>query len=224
MMERLRGCFRSVFAAVGCATVLMVGGVAGWKYRAQLGDTYRWVAERWRGAPSMTEAARDPGVPSREARRSAERKEAAIGRRDGPAYVVLTASELAALIEDRLDPVARAALDSIRVTLDEGRFGLAARLRTDGVTAAALGPVADILGPRQPIRMVGPVEVAQPGAVRWAPDEVVIHKLPLPRAAILRLVDHLTGESEGVFIIPVPPTVGDVRVRASGVTFYRRIE
>ncbi len=223
MMEQLRGCFRSVFAAVGCATVLMVGGVAGWKYRAQLGDAYRWVTERWRDAPSVTDAAGDPGVPSREARRSAERKEAAIGRRDGPAYVVLTASELAALIQDRLDPVARAALDSFRVTLDDGRFGLAAQLRTD-VTAAALGPVADILGPRQPIRMVGPVEVVKPGVVQWTPDEVLVHKVPLPRAAISRLVDHLTGASDGTFLVPVPATVGDVRVRESGVTFYRGME
>lgn len=220
MIERLRGCFRNFFALVGCATVLVAGGILAWQYRAALADGYRWAAARWRGAATAPAA----GAPSADALRSAERKEAAIARRDGPAYVVLTAAEAASLLEHRLAPAVRLALDSIRVTLENGRFVLDARLRTDRVAPAQLGPLAEFVGEAQPLRMAGPLRVTDPGRLSWTPDEAVIRGFPLPRAAIGRLVTHLTGGAEGEFIMPVPETVGDVRVRAEGVTFYRRAD
>lgn len=222
MMERVRGCFRNVLAAVGCVTVLAVGSVAGWQYRAQLGDAYRWAVARVRGA--VGDVAADTGRPTAAGRRSAERKEAAIARQGGPAYVVLTASELAALIQDRLDPAARIVLDSLQVALDEGRVAVLAQVRTDRLSAVVQGPVADLLGPRQPVVLSGPVSIARPGRLVWTPEEAEVRGFPLPRAATARLVDHVTGGTDGMLIITVPEAVGDVRVRADGITFYRRVD
>ena len=47
---------------------------------------------------------------------------------------------------------------------------------------------------------------------------------PAFSASIPLLVDRLTGGTDGVLLIAVPPTVGEVRVRSEGVTFYRRDE
>ncbi len=224
MIQRLQGCFRNLFAGVGCVAVLVVGGFAAWEYRAHLDDWYRWTAARVRRVVAGRPPTSAGGVASAAALRAAQRKESAMARPDDPAYVVLTADEVASLIAVRLEPLPRTALDSLQVVLADGRFGLAAQLSTEGLSAAALGPLAEFVGPTQPVRLAGPVRILGRGRLGWEPDEVVIRAIPLPRAAVTRLVEHLTGDARGVFIITVPETVGDVRVRVDGVTFYRRTE
>lgn len=216
------GCVKNMFAGIGCVTVLAVGGVAGWHYRAQLGGLYRSVV----GVPETVDPTleRSIGVPGTEALRRAERKEAAMASRRGPGYVRLTADEMASLIEARLDPRVRRALDSVRVELAPDRFTLEGQMVLEVFSRDALGPLAELLGSRQPIRVGGPAEIAVPGDVRWRPDEFVIRAFPFPSSAIPRLVNHLTGGTTGAFSIPVPPTVGEIRIRPEGVTFYRRSE
>lgn len=215
----LKGCFRNFFALIGCAVVLIVLAVVGWEYRAQLGGIARSVLGSEPGAPVADTVA--VGVPSADALASAERKEAAILSSRGPAFVSLTAAEMASLIDRRLDPVARGALDSISVQLSEGTFSLAASVRTDLFSPELLGPFADLLGSTHPMRMAGPGRLVGPGRLSWDVNEFVIHAFPFPQSAIPRLIDRLTGGSDGAFVIPIPKTVGDVRVRADGVTFYR---
>jgi hypothetical protein len=214
------GCFKNLFASIGCLTVLVVGGIVGWHFRAQLAGVYHSVV----GAPPAadTAAAASVGVPSAEALRRAERKEDAIAARGGPAYVQLSADEMASLIEARLDPIARRALDSVRVVLAPDRFVMEGQILLQVFSRDALGPLADLLGSRQPIRVGGMAEVAAPGDVRWRPDEFVIRAFPFPSSAIPRLVNHLSGGTTGTFAIPVPSTVGALRILPDGVTFYRR--
>lgn len=218
----LKGCFRNVFALIGCFTVLAVLAVLGWQYRAQISGLVRsFAVEGSRAASGDTVSA---GRPSPGALRSAERKEAAIARSGGPAFVSLTAAEMASLIERRLVAAARGALDSISVAMTEGRFTLAAQVHTDLFSGDLLGPFADLLGSRHPMRMAGPARLREPGALAWEVNEFVIHAFPFPQSAIPRLIDRLTGGSDGAFVIRVPETVGDVRIRAGGVTFYRRVD
>lgn len=216
------GCLRNALAGVGCLTVLAGGGVAAYQYRAQLVGAVRSITSD-RGAPPPDTSA-STGVPSARALRSARRKEAAMARDGGPAFVAVTADEMAALVEAGLDPVARAALDSLRVTLSPGRFGLEARVRTARLGREALGPLAGLLAEWEPLRLGGPAAVAEPGRVAWRPDEVQLRAFPFPASVVPRLVDALTGGRDGIVPIAVPPTVGDVRIRGDGVTFYRRTE
>jgi hypothetical protein len=218
----LKGCFRNIFALIGCFTVLVVLGVLGWGYRAQIVGLVRSVTEKEpaaSGGDSLT-----VGTASPEALRSAERKEAAIAQPGGPAFVTLTAEEMAALIDRRLDPLARAAIDSLSVALEEGSFTLAAQVRTELFSRDLLGPFAELLDQRHPMRMAGPARLVRRGALAWEVNEFVIYSFPFPQSAIPRLIDRLTGGSDGAFVIRVPETVGDVRIRGDGVTFYRRVE
>ncbi|MGD2134845.1 MAG: hypothetical protein PVF27_01745 [Gemmatimonadales bacterium] len=220
-MRKGAGCFKNFFAGIGCITLLVALAIVGWHYRAQVGGLYRSVAGGGGrgdgGVPTV-------GVPSRAALRSAEQKEAAMARRGGPGYVRLSADEIAALIEHRLDPAARRALDSIRVLLTENRLALEGEMLLDVFTPELLGPLAELLGSRQPLWVAGTVAMHEPGLVAWRVDEFVIREFPFPASAIPRLVNRLTGRSEGAFMIPVPSTVGEVHVDADGVTFYRRTE
>lgn len=207
-------------AAIGGLAVFVLGGVLAWTYRTEIAVLYRSIVGADRnGTPESA-----IGIPSPASLQSAERKESALADRDGPPHVVLTADEMASLIAGRLDPVARRALDSIRVILDDDRFTLEGQIRTDVFGRGLLGPLAGILDAYHPIRVSGAVELRASGLVAWSSDEFVIASFPFPPSAIPRLVNRLTGGTEGAFLIAVPETVGEVRVRSDGVTFYRRVE
>jgi hypothetical protein len=211
------GCLKNALASIGCLTVLVLLGVAVWQYRGQAARVYRSVVygENEAGGPTT-------GVPSLTALVSAERKERAIARRGGPRSVHLTADEMASLVEDRLDPAARRALDSLRITLDQGRFTLEGQILLDVFTRELLGPIAQALESRQPLRVAGPVTLREPGIVAWACDEFVVASFPFPQSALPTLINQLTGGRDGAFLIPVPETVGEIHVGRDGVTFYRR--
>lgn len=213
------GCLRNVFAMIGCVTVLLVGGVGAWQYRAQLAGLYRSFA----GTPDGLGGS-PVGMASDSALASAVTKRDAMARRDGPPYAVFSAAEMAALVRDGLHPTAQAALDSVTVTLARDRFTLRAHLATGIFTDDLLGPFAGMLDAREPVTIAGPARVAEPGLVAWRPDAFTIRQFPFPAAAVPRLVNRMTGRDDGAFPIAVPPTVGDLRIRTDGVTFYRRID
>jgi hypothetical protein len=218
----MSGCFRNVFAGIGCFVVAVVMAVVAWHYRADIADVYRSLADRSGEASEMPDFA--IGYPSAEGLRAAERKESSIAGQGGAERIVLTADEMASLIQDRLDSRAKMALDSIRVRVESDRFSLEAELLTDVFGSDLLGPLRGIMDPREPVRVSGQAEVIAPGIVGWRIDEFVIASFPFPAPIIPTLVDRLTGGSDGVILISVPATVGDLRIRADGVTFYRRAD
>lgn len=222
------GCLRNLLAGIGCLTVVAVGGIVGWQYRAQLGGLYRSIVERRSPAQPSSQLGSDSvprtGRPSAQAVETARRKQEAMARRDGPGYVTLSADEMASLVAQGLGSAGRAALDSIEVTLREDRFEVRAALKTELLGSAVLGPLAGILSAREPVRVSGPARVAAVGAVAWEPDSFVVRSFPFPSSAVPLLVNQLTGRPDGIVAIPVPPPVGDLRIRPSGVTFYRREE
>jgi hypothetical protein len=215
------GCIKSFFSSLGCLTFVVILAVGGWMFRAQIGDVYRSVTGS--APPALLGPDSVMGVPSTDALRTAERKEAEIT--DGDAgYVHLTADELASLVEARLDPVARQAIDSLRVVLYRDRLVLKGHVRLDMFGRELLGPLAGMLDASEPLRAGGTVAVTEPGVVAWRCDEFALLNFPLPQAVIPRLVNRLTGGTDGTFHIPVPKTVGDVRLRPDGLTLYRRVE
>ena len=214
------GCIKNFFATLGCLVFLVLVAVGAWLFRDQLGDAYRRVLGR--EPPFAADADSTVGVPSVDALRSAERKESVMeGGRDG--FVRLSADEVAALVDSRLDPRVREAVDSLRVVLYADRLALEGRVRLDVFDGELLGPLAGMLDASEPLRMAGALEVLEPRRLAWECDEFVLVGFPFPASVIPALVDRMTGRSDGVFLVPVPATVGDVRVRPDGVTLYRRM-
>ncbi len=223
----ISGCVQRLIAVAGCLIIVVVAAALAWTLRDGLTELYRTHVEPRISseAPEEGPAADAPseGRPTARSLRRAERKEARIARRDGPAYVVLTADEMAALIESRLDDRAREALDSVKVVLEQDRLVIEAQLVTQQL-GGALGPMSSLLGPRESVRAAGPARVYQAGSVRWRPEEFAVRGLPLPGMAIPGLINQITGGKDGSFHIAVPATVGDIRVRPDGVTFYRWVQ
>jgi hypothetical protein len=199
----------------------VLGGVVAYQYRSQLRGAGRALVARVVPG-SATPSVRSSGVPSEAALRAARRAEDRMARPDGPDSVVLSAAELAALVADGLDAGARAALDSLQVLLEADRLTLTAQVRTERLGRELLGPLAGALHPREPLRMAGGAVVARPGVVAWRPEEFAIRDFPFPSALVPRLVNALTGGDDGGIAIAVPETVGGIRIRGDGVTFYRR--
>jgi hypothetical protein len=217
----MKGCFRNVLAGIGCLTLMILGAFAGYHYRAQL----RGLVDSVRpGRGVVADSAGGAGLASDDALTRARRKEARMASGSGPATVLLTASELAALIQDGLDPAARRSLDSIRVVLGRDRFTIEAQLLTAVLDRGMLGPLAGMVDAREPVRLAGPAAVTAPGMVGWTPDEIVLRAFPFPASVVPRLVNAIMGVRNGVVPIVVPPTVGDLRIREDGVTFYRRAD
>lgn len=212
----MAGCLKNAFAAVGCVTVLAAAGVAGWEYRAQLAGVYHSVVDGGAHPREVT------GFATVAARRTAEQKVAAMRRAGGPAYVVLSASEMAALVTEGLAPSARRSLDSLHVTLALDRLTLEGRINTEVLSPEFLGPFRGALAREEPVEIAGPAHVAAPGVVVWTPDLFVVRAVPFPASAVPRLANKLTGRSDGAIPLAVPVTIGDLRIRADGVTFYRR--
>jgi hypothetical protein len=215
----MKGCLRNVLAGVGCLTLLILGAFAGYHYRAQL----RGLVDSFQpGRMAVADSA--GGLASEDALTRARRKESWMASPSGPAGVLLTADELAALIRDGLDPIARRSLDSIRVVLGRDRFTIEAQLLTAVLDRGMLGPLAGMVDAREPVRLAGPAEVTAPGTVGWTPDEIVLRAFPFPARVVPRLVNAIMGVPDGVVPIAVPSTVGDLRIREDGVTFYRRAD
>ncbi len=218
------GYIKNMLASIGCLTVFVLVGFVAWEYRGHVGRAVRSTLQGEEQTGSALPQEPTVGTPSPRSLESAERKERDVGRRGGPASVRLTADEMASIIQDRLDPEAKRALDSLRVTLEEGRFTLDGQVLLEVFSQEMLGPWAQFLGGRQPLRVGGPVALRDTGILAWSADEFVIGPFPFPQSAIPSLVNHLTGGSDGALIIPVPETVGDVHVGPGGVTFYRRVD
>jgi hypothetical protein len=215
------GCIKNFFSGLGCVTFVVILAVVGWVFRAQIGDAYQSVTGT--APPALLGPDSVVGMPSADALAAAERKESSMLRGDA-GYVRLTADEVASLVEARLDPVAREAIDSLRVILYRDRLALEGHIRLDVFGRELLGPLAGMLDASEPLRMGGTVAVAEPGALAWSCDEFVLLRFPLPQSVIPALVNRLTGGDDGTFHIPVPEPVGDVRLRPDGVTLYRRVE
>jgi len=172
--------------------------------------------------PVRATFAQSVGHPSRGALASATTKQNAMREANGPDSVTLSADEMASLVEANLDRAARKALDSIKVRLDPGRLTLLALLVTSELGTDYLGPLAYLLSPLEPLAVAGPARATKAGLITWQPDSLVIKSFDFPQSAIPRLVNRLTGTTDGSIPIAVPPTVRRIRIQASGVTFSRR--
>lgn len=173
------------------------------------------------GSPGAASAEPVVGRPSPAALAAARRKREELARPGGPELVVLNAAEIASLIVEGLGPAGERVLDSVEVVLGQDRLALRAAVKTEAL-GGALGPLTAILSPWEPIRVSGPARVAGVGAVAFEPDSFVVRAFPFPSQAVPAVVDRITGRADGIVPIPVPPTVGDLRIRPDGVTFYRR--
>ena len=136
--------------------------------------------------------------------------------------VVLTATEMASLVGDGLDPSFRGHLDSLQVELLDGRIAVSAKLRTSALPAEALGPLAFFVQEWEPFSATGPIRVVAPMEAQWSIEQLSLRDIPFPREMVQWLVSNaLGGTAESGFPVHIPEGVGAVAVHPHGVVLYR---
>jgi hypothetical protein len=136
--------------------------------------------------------------------------------------VVLTVSEVAALVQNGLPRDIGRHLDSLVLTLGEQRITVSARLETAEIPAAALGPLAGALDAWERVTVEGPVVVTRPGSAEWRVDGLTLRGFTLPEEASRELIGRaLPGVRGGAVPLTLPRGVSDLRIRPTGASFYR---
>jgi hypothetical protein len=209
---------------LGCITLpvrllgllLLAGAVyLGWRERARILPYWHQLTDRPAAA-----AGGSTGRPGENAlRRATDKVDSLNGWRADS--VVLTPAETASLIGAGLDWKVRGELDSLAVTLGEGRIAVAGNLRTAGIPRDALGPLAGVLGEREPVRAAGVVAVTGPGRAEWRLDAFEVHGFEFPSEMVPRIVGVIAGnDRDSALSIAIPAGIARVRVHPDGVTLY----
>lgn len=208
------GCLSLPFRLLG---LLIVASVVylGWTERARIAPYWHRLTDR----PAATAAGTSGRPGELSLQRATDKVDSLNGWRADS--VTLTASEMASLVGAGLDPRVRAELDSLEVTLGEGRIAVAGKIRTAGLPRDVLGPLAGAFNDREPIRGAGPVQVTGPGLAEWRLDAFQVRDFEFPREMVPRIVGLLAGDKrDSVLAIVIPPGIGRVRVHPDGVTLY----
>lgn len=208
------GCLSLPFRLLGLLIVAALVYV-GWMERARLAPYWHRLTDR--PAATAVGTTGRPGVLA--LRRATDKVDSLNGW--GADSVTLSASEMASLVGAGLDQRVRSELDSLAVTLGEGRIAVAGKIRTAGLPRDVLGPLAGAFNDREPIQGAGPVQVTGPGLAEWRLDAFQVRDFEFPREMVPRIVGLLAGDQrDSVLSIVIPVGIGRVRVHPDGVTLY----
>jgi hypothetical protein len=207
----MRGCLTLPFRLLGCLGLIIVLA-AGYLYRDRIIDLVDRQIHR--DAPATV-----VGRPTETGARRALDKIDSLNawRADS---VVLTAAEMASLLGAGLDPAFRDQVDSLAVTLGDGRIGIEASLLTERLPPGVLGPLGSVVDKREHLSAAGTVELAEPGRAVWIVDRLSLGSFPFPGDMIPRLLERALGSHSSEVPFAVPHSLRAVRVRPSGVSLF----
>lgn len=197
--------------------LLIVAGLAylGWQERDRILPYWHRLTDR--PAVTIAGAVGRPGVASL-ARATAKVDSLNGWRADS---VTLDVAEMASLVGAGLDRRVRGEIDSLTLTLAEGRIAVAGMIRTAGLPRDVLGPLAGVFEAREPIQGAGPLVVTGPGRAEWRVDAFQVRDFAFPREMVPRIIGLIAGDKrDTVLTIAIPRGIGGVRVHPDGVTLY----
>ncbi len=219
------GCFRRL----GCLVFLIVLGIFAWFNRDRLDAIYRRYAGDPR--PDSTMVATLPGgweALTPEKATKGQRAVESLSRPRGPAYASLTAGEAASYIFLAVSKQLPASSEGVTSSIKDDRLIVRANVALkDFGAAAALGPIAGMLGARDTVQLGGTMRVLRPGVGEFQVKEVRIGAFPVPAAVVPRLIRTMRrgtmpeGISNDALPMTLPDYIGDIRIANDRITVYR---
>jgi hypothetical protein len=203
----MRGCLSLPFRLLALA-LFIAAGVLAWTYRDEIRRRiHGWTAEPDASAADGTAEASDPA--------EARRKVAQLGSRDS---VVLTASEVAALIAAETNARVPGAVDSIRVHLGHDEVEVRGLADTRPLKP---GLAAMVLRDREWIETAGRLTYRRNRVAEWEISRVRVRGIPVPRSVVENFLRQLSGSAPPrVVELPLPSQVTGLRTGATGVVLY----
>ena len=207
----MRGCLSLPFRLLGLLLLVLLGYVA-WSYRTEIRrKVHEWTAD---SGPATGKGMAVRGTAASAGRRIDD----LLGSRADS--VVLSAADVASLLDSLASLVAPGAVDSVEVTLDQDDLLVRARVDTRAVPVS-LGAIGSVVRDHEFVEAGGRIVFRQTGRAEWQIERVRVRGVPIPGDVVQRLIRRFAGSGEGNVIgLDLPRTVGGLRVSPSGVTLY----
>jgi hypothetical protein len=201
--------------------VAIVAALAAWWFREPIARAAsRWLGPRRTALPPVADTA--VGAPTPKALSSSQSKVDRLRTSTGPDSVILSPNEIASMIGSGIDWSVRKSFDSLRVELLEGTVAVYCRLDTRVIPPGAIGPLAGMLNPMEPLRIAGPLRIGPPGTARFTVQELSLRGFPFPAPLVKQLAQRVAGaDSSGAVLLRVSPAFVDVAIHPTGVVLYR---
>lgn len=213
------GCLRRL----GCL-IIILGGLGAWYFYTHLKSNDATPASHadisgHAGWEPLTRPDADRG------KRTVE----SLSQRSGPVFANLTPAEAASYIflaaSRQLPPSA----SNIQASAVNDRLRVRAEVSLkDFGGAAALGPLASLIGDRDTVLLGGTIRVIRPGLGEFAVEEMKFGRASIPGMLIPRLVAHfrkgnVTGLSDRGLPMAMPSYISDVRIENGKITLYKSV-
>lgn len=147
----------------------------------------------------------------------------------GPKSVTVPAAELISYIVQQLSSALPESADSVQAAAVNDRLCVRAVVKTsDFADKKTLGPLAMLLGEREPVLMCGVIHIISPGRGELQVKEFKVRELGIPGPAIPRLIKQMSpaqrpeGLSDDGLPLETPAYIGDVAVRNGQVVISKQ--
>jgi hypothetical protein len=206
----MRGCLSLPFR-LALLALLVLGGFVAWSHRDAIRRRiHSWTAE---SAPAESsgwgDSARAPAVLQRVG---------SLARARGDT-VLLSASDVASLIAAGAAAMAPGALDSVQVRLDRDDIEVQARVDTRKIPLS-FGPLSGVIHDWERVDAGGRLFFRRAGLAEWQVTRTRVRGIPLPREVVRRLLRSFGAGEVSVVPIPLPASVGGLRVSPGGLVLY----
>ena len=211
--------FKFLFRLVLLLVLLAAGSVA-WLTRG------RWLGRPSGDVPSSAVTAWAPVQES--AAGAARRGLGSLAAAGGPAYVSVEAPDLLAYAMSSFAAVLPPSVKDLQARVVGDRVyvrGLVTVADLGG--ARVLGPLAGMLPARDTLEIGGTLDVLKPGLAQLHVLEMRAGAISIPAPIIPRLVHEIrrgappAGLADDALAVPLPASVGDVRIARGKVTLYK---
>jgi hypothetical protein len=193
------------------------------------GAVFLWLyLERPRRAAESTSTA---PVWERLTPQGAERARTSVqllSRPSGPVFTNIGGADLAAYIFDELSKQLPPSAQDLEAAVIDDRLHVRALVKvSDFGGAGSLGPLAAMLGDREPVEFGGTLELVRPGLAQYRVKVLRLRELSVPSRMIPRLLQRVArgsrppGLAEDGLPLEIPAFIADVRIGQGHVTLYK---
>lgn len=161
----------------------------------------------------------------------AERARASVqllSRSSGPVFTNIGGADLASYIFDELSKQLPPSSQNLEAAVIDDRLHVRALVKlSDFGGSGALGPLASMLGDREPVEFGGTLDLVRPGLAQYRVKVLRLRELSVPSRMIPRLLQRVArgsrppGLADDGLPLEVPAFVADVRIGQGRVTLYK---
>jgi hypothetical protein len=161
----------------------------------------------------------------------AERARAAVqllSRPTGPVFTNIVGADLAAYILDELSKQLPPSAQQLEAAVIDDRLHVRAFVNiSDFGGSNGLGPLAAMLGDREPVEFGGTLDLVRSGLAQYRVKVLRLRELTVPSRMIPRLLQRIArgsrppGLAEDGLPLVVPTFIADVRIGQGRVTLYK---